>query len=261
MEPKLRLLVFTDLDGTLIDHETYEWSAAAQALDALRCARAGVVLASSKTAPEIDAARRDMGLQAWPAIVENGAGILPAHADPQVDGGAYARLRAILDALPDDVRAPFVGFGDMSTQEVARLTGLRAPAAALARQRSHSEPGLWHASPQKRHAFLAQLRAHGVTAQQGGRFLTLSFGATKADQVRTLCRQYRPETTLALGDAPNDVSMLESCDYGVIVANPTSPPLPWLEGERTGRITRTDAAGPVGWNAAVLGLLARLGMT
>jgi len=31
-----RLVIFTDLDGTLLDHETYAFSAAGEALDFLR---------------------------------------------------------------------------------------------------------------------------------------------------------------------------------------------------------------------------------
>ena len=74
MTAQLPLLVFSDLDGTLIDHHSYDWSPAMPALAALGSIGAGVVLASSKTAAEIDLLRRDMGLEDWPAIVENGPG-------------------------------------------------------------------------------------------------------------------------------------------------------------------------------------------
>jgi mannosyl-3-phosphoglycerate phosphatase len=52
--------------------------------------------------------------------------------------------------------------------------------------------------------------------------------------------------------------MLEAVDFGIIVANPDKRPLPLLEGEKAGRITRTTLAGPEGWNAAVLERLTRL---
>ncbi|MEM7522055.1 MAG: mannosyl-3-phosphoglycerate phosphatase, partial [Pseudomonadota bacterium] len=38
------LCVFTDLDGTLLDHETYHWTAAAPALAALAAVNAPVIL-------------------------------------------------------------------------------------------------------------------------------------------------------------------------------------------------------------------------
>ena len=66
--------------------------------------------------------------------------------------------------------------------------------------------------------------------------------------------------TLALGDAPNDIEMLQAADFGVIIANPHRNPLPPMPGEGTGRITRTTLAGPAGWNTAVLDLIARLNL-
>jgi mannosyl-3-phosphoglycerate phosphatase len=88
--------------------------------------------------------------------------------------------------------------------------------------------------------------------------LTLSFGRTKADAMTQVIHALKPDLTLALGDAPNDVEMLEQADLGVIVANPHHASLPLLAGERDGRIIRTRDPGPVGWNIAVNEILDRL---
>lgn len=255
----LPLLVFTDLDGTLLDHHSYDFSPALPAISALKQMGAGVVLASSKTAAEIAPLRRRLELDAWPAIVENGAGILEPGTDADAgDGdGDYRRLRDALAVLPDEVAGHFRGFGDMSAAEIAATTGLSEPEAARAAARQFSEPGLWHGSDEARDAFLLALQRLGISARSGGRFLTLSYGATKADRMRDLIRRLRPRQTLALGDAPNDVEMLETADRAFIVANPLAPPLPALPGESAGRILRTRLAGPDGWNAAVLGVLSK----
>lgn len=252
----LPLLVFTDLDGTLIEHDSYSWAPARPALDALRRIGAGVVMASSKTAPEIASLQSDLDLKQWPAIVENGAGLLSSKAATQ--GADYDALRAALDTVPKPLRAHYRGFGDMSVSEVARITGLPVDAATLACCRSFSEPGLWDGSDGDLQDFLAALREAGVFAREGGRFLTLSFGATKADRIAGITAELKPRYTVSLGDAPNDLEMLEATDFGVIVANPHRAPLPPLEGETTGKITRTTLPGPSGWNAAILELIARL---
>lgn len=258
MNKALDLLVFTDLDGTLIDHDTYAWDAAREALAALARLAAGVVLASSKTASEMSTIRSGLGLDDWPAIVENGAGLLPAHARAVTPASRYAALREALAGVPPDLRDHFEGFGDMSVGRIAEMTGLAHKAAARAKRRDFSEPGLWSGTHDQRQDFLSYLNTLGITAQQGGRFLTLSFGGNKSDQMRILIARYNPRHTIALGDAPNDIEMLECADIGVIVANPHHAPLPHLAQEAHGHIIRTKAAGPSGWNEAILALLTRL---
>ncbi len=252
------LIVFTDLDGTLIGHDTYKWGAAQQALTALSDISAGVILASSKTAPEVSALRTDLGLDGWPAIVENGAGLLPANVDAIESTTQYGELRRISDSIPTELRDLFRGFGDVTIDGVVEMTGLSHEAAALAKQRAFSEPGQWLGTDAQKSEFLERLTAHGVVAQQGGRFLTLSFGGNKVDQMRQIIETHHPKYTVALGDAPNDIEMLEHATFGVVIANPHRPPLPPLQGEAGGQIIRTTAAGPLGWNSAILDLLDRL---
>lgn len=258
MNTNVTLLVFTDLDGTLTDHDTYRWDAAQQALTALGVISSGVVLASSKTAAEVSVLRTELGLDQWPAIVENGAGVLPPYVMQVPDGLDYTRLRSALMDLPSDLQGLFRGFGDVTVTDVMQMTGLGCEAAQRAKQRAFSEPGEWRGTVGQKAEFLKHLSAQGITAQQGGRFLTLSFGAKKADQMRAIIEAYHPRHTIALGDAPNDLEMLESADFGVIIANPQRAALAPLSGEATGRIMRTKDAGPSGWNSAILDLIERL---
>lgn len=252
------LIVFTDLDGTLLDHHNYSWQPAAPALAHLRDLGVPVVIASSKTAAEIAPLREEIGFAHCPAIVENGAGLLPANADPDESPDAYLRLRETLDTLPADLRNKFRGFGDMTDAEVAEITSLPLANASLARQRAFSEPGLYDGDPTD---FIAALNQEGLAARRGGRFLTLSFGGTKADQMDEIACQYGNPDSVALGDAPNDVEMIETATHGVIIANTSGTPLPELTGESSGRIIRSEKAGPEGWNAAILKLLSDKGLT
>lgn len=249
MTHAMPLLVFSDLDGTLLDHESYSFEAARPALGALKALGAGIILATSKTAAEVAPLRAELGLSDWPAIVENGAGLLEAVAT--TDPSLYHDIRDRIATLPPG----FLGFGDMTDAEVAGITGLPLIGAALARDRAFSEPGVWTGSDADLAAFLIAADQAGLHHRRGGRFLTFSLGGTKADRMQTLIDRYSPDLTLALGDAPNDTEMLEKADCGVIVANPHAAPLPPLRGEAEGRITRTSLPGPEGWNAAVLALL------
>ncbi len=253
-----RLIVFSDLDGTLLDHGSYSWAPAKPALLRMRALGVPLVLASSKTAFEIADLRREMGFSDCPAIVENGAGILPPGEEVPTDRSAHVALLNALAELPADLRACFTGFSDWSVAEVAENTGLPLAQARLAAQRQFSEPGLWSGTPEAQQDFETILAEKGIAARQGGRYLTLSFGATKADRMADIVARYDPRpVTMALGDAPNDVEMIETADFGTVVMNSYGPGIPPLAGEAEGRITRTNVPGPEGWNIAVLERIAQ----
>lgn len=257
MTDSLPLLVFSDLDGTLLDHDTYEFAPALPALRALGRVGAGVVLATSKTAAEVAPIRSAMALDAWPAIVENGAGILEPGTGGTGDDGTYRKIRAKLRALPPG----FEGFGDLTATGVAALTGLSLEAAQAAKARQFSEPGLWKGDPSRLDAFIQAALASDLHARQGGRFLTLSMGGTKADRMIEIAERYGNPATVALGDAPNDAEMIAAAHHGVIVCNPQAPPMPLLDGEKANRITRTTLPGPAGWAEAIFDILEMLGLS
>ena len=252
-----QVIVFSDLDGTLLDHETYSFDAALPALARLKDLNIPLVLASSKTAAEIAPLRAAMGFAHCPAIVENGAGVLPPETDADDVGTTHERLIDALNALPADLRACFAGFSDWDVSEIAARTGLDLISAERARKRSFSEPGIWTGTEAQLEAFRNRLLQSGIGIQKGGRFHTLSFGGNKADRLGEISLQFESEKRsrpfcLALGDAPNDIAMLEVADCGVIIPNPDHPGIGRLAGENNGRIKRAKFPGPVGWNDSVL---------
>jgi mannosyl-3-phosphoglycerate phosphatase len=72
---RLKTVVFTDLDATLLDPRTYSWASANKALEALKERGASIVLVSSKTVAEIELIHSELALDD-PFIVENGGGII-----------------------------------------------------------------------------------------------------------------------------------------------------------------------------------------
>ena len=248
------LIVFTDLDGTLLDHESYSFDPARTALDRLRALGIPLILASSKTAAEIVEIQRAVGCAAYPAIVENGAGILEPGADT-ADDGRYRELLAAIDEVSPYIRSQFEGFNDLGPTGIAQATGLAPEQARLAADRRFSEPGLFFGGSGDLSEFRRALGKLGVRARRGGRFLTLSFGGTKADRMDEIAARFGNPPRIALGDAPNDIEMLEAADHGVIIANSHGSELPPLPGETAGLIRRTALPGPTGWNSAVLDLL------
>ena len=67
-------LIFSDLDDTLLEHDSYRWEKAGPALGYCINSNIPVILVSSKTRVEIQAIHRAMGLD-FPFVSENGGGI------------------------------------------------------------------------------------------------------------------------------------------------------------------------------------------
>ncbi len=257
-------IVFTDLDGTLLDHADYGYDAAQPALARLRELDIPLVLCTSKTAAEILALRGNPDFENCAAIVENGAGLLRPDAREPEPTPTHARLLELVGGLPASLRESFSGFSDWSVETLAERTGLDPESARRAARRDYSEPGLWLGSENARRDFVAALGKLGINAQRGGRFLTLGFGADKADRMQELVAEYEarmkaPVVAIALGDAPNDIEMLESADFGIVVPNPAHAGIPPLAGESRGHIMRAVSSGAAGWNQSLLDLLDELG--
>ena len=67
-------LVYTDLDGTLLDHNTYSFLSARPALNQLRFQRISLIFVTSKTRSEVEGWRERLNNQD-PFVVENGGGV------------------------------------------------------------------------------------------------------------------------------------------------------------------------------------------
>jgi len=254
-----KLIVFTDLDGTLLDHDSYSWSPAIPALEMMKALGVPLVLASSKTAYELVVLRKELGFEHCPAIVENGAGLLPAYEKPEQNGQQHAQILAALSDLPPALRAQYEGFSDWSDAECAEKTGLPLKQAKSARQRQFSEPGLWSGTQDELQDFEAKLAEKGISAREGGRYLTLSFGATKADWMSKILDDFDPRPkSMALGDAPNDVEMIVEADFGVIIKNTHGAGILRQSDSIEASIVRTKQSGPTGWNIEVQARLKQL---
>jgi mannosyl-3-phosphoglycerate phosphatase len=263
-------VIFTDLDGTLLDHDTYSFAAAAPALRLLSLKGCPLVVCTSKTRAEIEVIRDKLGI-ADPFISENGGAVfIPrsyfsvpiGHArdfgDYQVIelGASYDRLRMALRGIRSKTGCRVVGFGDMSVEEVARDAGLDPEPARLARLREYDEPFVVP-DPACVDRVLAEIEALGLRYTRGGRYFHLTGDNDKGRAVSLLAALFRQEygevTTVGLGDSKNDLPMLAATDIPVLVQKPDgSYEETDLEAVHAGGI------GPDGWNRAVIQILEKI---
>jgi mannosyl-3-phosphoglycerate phosphatase len=169
-------------------------------------------------------------------------------------GMDYARIRDFLAGIRNEI--DLVGFGDLTVEEVADLTGLTPEQAAMAKNREFSEPFLL--SSEDSLPVLQSLAAEkGMKVATGGRFHHL-IGAEQdkgeaVKRVREALERQEGKKRLAigLGDSENDLSMLMEVDVPVIIPHPVRGLLHW---DSPRRVCATQP-GSRGWNEVMERLL------
>ncbi|RQW86709.1 MAG: HAD-IIB family hydrolase [Geobacter sp.] len=275
MSPGEPIIVFSDLDGTLLD-ENYSFAAAQPALRKMAESAIPLILCSSKTRKEIEHYRDKME-NFHPFISENGGGIfIPEGYFPDETvlerfspssemgyrvirlGTPYCELRKALAELRSE-GFPITGFGDLSTAELAKQTGLSTREALLCKERDFDEPFLFKGSDEEKAKLFHAIRDRGLFTTQGV-YLHLLGDNDKGKAVKILTVIFRARygslRTVALGDSPNDLPMLESADIPLAVQRPDGRHHPSLS---LPNLDKVEGVGPHGWNSAMLALLARLG--
>jgi mannosyl-3-phosphoglycerate phosphatase len=148
----MKYIIFTDLDGTLLDHHTYSFEKAKEALVFTKENKIPVIICTSKTQAEIEVYREKMNNND-PFIPENGgAVIIPKNyfkslLDKEKNryiivelGTPYYIITNVLNELKKITGATIRGFSDLTPEEISTLTGIDTDSAKRAKKRSYSEP-------------------------------------------------------------------------------------------------------------------------
>jgi mannosyl-3-phosphoglycerate phosphatase len=273
MKNDIPIVVFSDLDGTLLDLRTYAADGARSAL--ARLAREGIplVFCSSKTRAEIQLVQQELGVS-HPFICENGGALYMPDGYfvfEELDvrkvagycvvefGRPYAEVVERLHQAAARLRLEVVGFSDMSVEEVARECDLPLMQARLAKLREFDEPfRIVGAQPGALAQLSRALKSARLNRIGGARFEHACGAVDKGTAVGLIAALYERAfgscLTIGLGDALNDVCFLRKMDVPVIVRNGDGGTAS-LVLEQVPAATVTRSAGPEGWSQAVVEIL------
>ncbi len=268
-----RLIIFTDLDGSLLNHGDYSWEAARPALNRIRELDIPLVICTSKTRQEVKVIQYEIGIQG-PFIVENGGGIIFPQEFRAIQIGSaiitdnyrciplglsYARIRSFIKEVSKDFSIR--GFGDMSAEEVSQRTGLPIEKATLAKEREFTEPFiLEHEEELKSLSKTANLKGFAIT--RGGRFFhCMGYGNDKGGAVRRVSEAFSRHwqtkaVSMGFGDSPNDFPLLKAVDIPVLIPHEDGN---IEEFDLPGRIS-APFPGSRGWNEAALKIIDNMSM-
>ena len=153
-------------------------------------------------------------------------------------------------------RFDFRGFSEMSVNEIAFVTGLPLEQALLASKREFDEPIILENPLDDSELFCKEASRLGLNCVRGGRFFHLFSGGDKGKAVEIVLAIYRdlngPFVSIALGDSPNDISMLEAVDKAVLMQGRDGA---YMAGPINSDLIKAKGGGPKAWNDAVLTIL------
>ncbi|ARD20472.1 MULTISPECIES: HAD-IIB family hydrolase [Shewanella] len=264
-------LIFTDMDGTLLDHYDYSFSSAIGVIEALVEKQIPIIPNTSKTFAEMEKIQQTIGFNS-PFISENGAvvyipiGYFEQQPEDTVTEGyywvkAFCETRqhwlSLLDNQASEFAEDFIGFSSLSADELCELTDLSAEKAELALVRHYSEPLLWTADEERKQRFIDHMQKLGANMLQGGRFLHVGGHTDKGCAMNWLAQVYANAyqvgvNTIALGDSGNDSAMLEAADIAIQIKSPTHT-FPTIQ--TSNKTMQSRHYGPKGWAECLQALL------
>lgn len=268
-----KLVIFTDLDGCLLDRKTYSFKPAHAALRLIKEKNIPLVLVSSKTRVEIEGYRRRLK-NGHPFVSENGGAIfIPkgyfsfqfSHEREWEEyfvlelGTFYPQIVRALEFIKKETGIRMKGFHDLSEEDLVLLSGLTREEAASAKKREYDEPFLIEGGEREIEIVQEKIRQRRLNYVWGGKFHHILGHNDKGKAVEVLKglygNQFSSIRTVGIGDTLNDLPMLSAVDHPI-----------FLKGERdvSSEISRVknlvlfEGTGPETWNQAILSVLREL---
>ena len=255
-------VIFTDLDGSLLNHEDYSYEEAKPTLKKIKRNNIPLIFTTSKTRPEVELLQKEIGIKE-PFIVENGAAIFFPEGYrkfklefPKIDNYRVIKLGEEYDYIRKFIKKfskkfGIKGFGDMTIEEIGNLTGLSPEKVKYAKMREFTEPFII-----QEEKFLPELKKladrYGLKITRGGRFFHLigkNQDKGKAVEITSniFRKNFRNIITVGIGDSINDLPMLETVDIPILIPKINNE---YEKVQLTGLI-KASFPGSKGWNQVV----------
>ena len=227
---KKKILIFTDLDGSLLNKETFKSDVIKDYFKEL--IRNGIIIIpnSSKTEAELLDFNEQNNLD-LSFIAENGSSIhrlnkihqnLP---DKIIISRTIDEIRNIYEEnISLDFENKITHILELEREKQQKILGLPLDKIKLAIKRNHSIPIKFNGTESEKNEFTKILKNSGLTIQTGGRIMNVCDNVNKSKAMSKALQLIRKQLddeiiTIGVGDNENDIEMIKHTDYPCLVKN------------------------------------------
>jgi len=246
-------LIFTDLDGTLLNHDDYSFKDAIPMLEVIKKREIPLIFTTSKTKKECEILQDKIGIKE-PFIVENGAAIFGLEGGVIKLGLGYKEIRVFMDSIKDEF--DLLAFSSMSVSDVMEWTGFSKENATMAKNRDFSEPFL--IKDERKLTHIEKLaEQNGMKILKGGRFYhCVGVNQDKGKAVKRALKYLGGGlTSIGLGDNYNDVDMLRVVDVPILLPHHQNR---YIDIDLKKDYIKAPFTGAKGWNESLKKVLNEL---
>ena len=229
MSKKFSLIIFTDLDGSLLHRDNFKFDEIKDYLKNLIDNGVIIIPNTSKTEREIEEFIKELGKE-LPFISENGSSIhglnlINANFPNKIIlSRDKEELIQIFDSkVPDNLKAKCKFISDMNSKKQNNIFGLQGNDLKNALNRKYTIPFLFEGDNLEKNKLLKILKSSSLTMQEGGRVLNLGDKTDKVKSMNQVLKIYRKVENkikvIGVGDNFNDLNMLRNCDIPCLVFN------------------------------------------
>ncbi len=259
-------IFFTDLDGTLLDHDTYSLEGSLEGVELLKKAGIPLVPVTSKTFDEVCELMDFLDLKS-PFVFENGAG-MGIYSEKSgyeyiLQSPGIGFLKGLIPLVSKFFSSNINILNFVSPEKFSALSGLGLESSRLALKRKGSLLFLPAKKAEVDMDMLEELNmtlsSYGAKVTKGGRFYHLiPIDCGKDYGIRKTIEFYKNNkktigATGAVGDTYNDIPMLKEVDYPYIVKKIDET---WIDTKL--KVIRIKGTGPLGFTEAVKDFLIRV---
>ena len=224
------ILIFTDLDGTLLNRNTFNFDSIKTFLDELKNKNIIIIPNSSKTEDEIIEFNNEANFK-FPFISENGSIIhnLNFLSDEFPNKIILAKnvyeIQNIFDKnINQDLRSKCKVISSLTTSEQIQIFGLPENKLKNVFKRTCTIPIKFVGNNEEKLLLKNMLLEIGLDLKDGGRVLNLGDRINKADAMKKIIIMLQQKfkskpKTIAVGDNHNDLEMLKNSDIPCLVKN------------------------------------------